>query len=375
MGLRDGRWLNVGTGLRNTRLTTEYRHDLVLWRSRPAQVGATLVFLAFVIAPFMVGNYWTTVLVYAGIAAIGAIGLNLLTGYTGQVSLGHAFFLGAGAYAATAFAGRWGWPFPFWLIGAAAVGGIIGGIVGPFALRLRGNYLVIVSLGLVFIGQHLFENWKSVTGGLTGVAVRAPVAIGGLDVGSLSLLGRPLSRNQGYYLFVWSAVLVLGLAAKNLARTRPGRALQAIRDRDLAAEVIGVSLVQYKVGAFVVSSAYAACAGAIYASFSRYVSPLDFTLFLSIQYIAMIIVGGVGSVLGSILGALFLTALPRLIESVAGRLPFVSQGAGDAGVTVFTLNQALFGLLIIAFLLFEPWGMVEIWRRIKRYFVAWPFSY
>jgi branched-chain amino acid transport system permease protein len=361
--------------LRNTRLTTHYRHDLALWRSRPAQVGVALLVLAFAIAPLVVGGYWTTVLVYGGIAAIGAIGLNLLTGYTGQVSLGHAFFLGVGAYAATVFAGKLGWPFPFWLLAAAAVGGIVGGLVGPFALRLRGNYLVIVSLGLVFVGQHVFENWQSVTGGLTGVPVRAPVAVGGVDLARLRLFGESLTREQGYYYFVWIAVLVLGLAAKNIARTRPGRAIQAIRDRDLAAEIIGVSLVQYKVGAFVVSSGYAACAGAMYASFSRYVSPLDFTLFLSIQYIAMIIVGGVGSVLGSILGALFLTALPRLIEAGASSLPFVSQGAGQGGITVFSLNQAIFGLLIVAFLLFEPLGMVEIWRRIKRYFLAWPFSY
>lgn len=362
-------------GLRNTRITTEYRHDLVLWRSRPAQAGVALLFLAFALAPLVVGNYWTTVLVYAGIAAIGAIGLNLLTGFTGQASLGHAFFFGAGAYAAMVLGGRFGWPFPLWLVGAAAAGGIVGGLVGPFALRLRGNYLVIVSLGLLFVGQHVFENWKSVTGGLTGTSVRAPVAIGPLDVSSLSLGAVSLSRNQGFYYFVWIAVLVLGLAAKNIVRSRPGRALQAIRDRDLAAEVIGVSLVQYKVGAFVVSSGYAACAGAMYASYARYVSPLDFTLFLSIQYVAMIVVGGVGSILGSIMGAMFLTALPRLIESVSGSLPFVAQQGGTGGITVFTLNQALFGILIIVFLLFEPLGMVEIWRRIKRYFLAWPFSY
>lgn len=361
--------------LRNTRLTTDYAHDLALWRSRPAQVGVLLVAIAFAAAPFVIGNYWTTVLIHGGIASIGAIGLNLLTGFTGQVSLGHAFFLGTGAYGTAVLSGRWDLPFPLWLFGAAALGGLIGGLIGPFALRLRGNYLVIVSLGLVFVGQHIFENWQSVTGGLTGISVSAPVAIGPVDVASLSLFGERLTRNQGYYFAVWTAVLVLGLAAKNLARTRPGRALQAIRDRDLAAEVIGVSLVQYKVGAFVVSSAYAACAGALYASYARYVSPLDFTLFLSIQYIAMIVVGGVGSILGSVLGALFLTALPRLVESASASLPFVSQSGGEQGITVFTLNQALFGLLIIAFLLFEPLGMIEIWRRIKRYFLAWPFSY
>lgn len=361
--------------LRNTRITTEYAHDLVLWRSRLAQFGALLVLVVFAAAPFAVGNYWTTVLIYAGIAAVGTLGLNLLTGFTGQASLGHAFFFGVGAYAAVVLGGRFALPFPLWLIGAAVLGGAIGGLVGPFALRLRGNYLVIVSLGLVFVGQHVFEHWSSVTGGLTGTSVRAPVALGPLDVSSLTLPWVTLSRNQGYYYFVWLVVLVLALAARNIIRTRPGRALQAIRDRDLAAEVIGVSLVQYKVGAFVVSSAYAACAGAMYASYTRYVSPLDFTLFLSIQYVAMMVVGGIGSVMGSILGALFLTALPRLIESASASLPFIATQGGGGGITVFSLNQALFGILIIVFLLVEPRGMVEIYRRIKRYFQAWPFSY
>jgi branched-chain amino acid transport system permease protein len=360
---------------RNTRLTTEYVHDLALWRSRPAQAGAAIVFMVFAVAPFVAGNYWTTVLVYSGIAAIGAIGLNLLTGYAGQVSLGHAFFLGTGAYAAAFFSGQWGWPFPFWMIGAAVVGGFIGGLVGPFALRLRGNYLVIVSLALVFVGQHVFENWESVTGGLTGVSVRAPVALGPVDASSLVLLGQPLTRTQGYYFVVWIGVLLVALGAKNIARTRPGRALQAIRDRDLSAEIIGISQVQYKVGAFIVSSGCAALAGALHASFTRYVSPLDFTLFLSIQYIAMIIVGGVGTILGSILGALFLTALPRLIETASTSLPFVSPTGEGGTVTVSSLNQIAFGVLIIVFLLFEPLGLVEIWRRIKRYFTNWPFSY
>lgn len=364
----------MSPALRNTRITTDYRHDLVLWRSRWAQAGALLMLLAFVVAPLVLSNYWTTVLVYAGIAAVGTIGLNLLTGFTGQASLGHAFFFGVGAYGAVVFTDRLGLPFPLWLIAAAAVGGFIGGCVGPFALRLRGNYLVIVSLGLVLVGQHVFEHWTAVTGGLTGISVRAPVRLGPLDASSLSILGSALSRNQGYYYFTWGVVLLLGLAAKNIARTRPGRALQAIRDRDLAAEVIGVSLVQYKVGAFVISSGYAACAGAMYASYARYVSPLDFTLFLSIQYVAMMVVGGVGSIAGSVIGALFLTMLPRLIEQVSPLLPFVGQ-EGTGGISVFSLNQALFGLLIVVFLLVEPRGLIELWQRTKRYFLAWPFSY
>jgi branched-chain amino acid transport system permease protein len=361
--------------MRNTRLTTDYRHDTVLFRSRLAQAGMLGLVILVGSGPLWLGEFWITVLIYAGIAAIGALGLNLLTGYTGQVSLGHAFFLGVGAYAAAVFAGRFGLPFPLWLIGATALGGVIGGLVGPFALRLRGNYLVIVSLGLLFFGQHVFENWRSVTGGLTGTPVAAPVALFGVDVARLGLFGAAFTRNQGWFWFIWLAVALLALAAKNIARTRPGRAMQAVRDRDMAAEVIGVSLVQYKVGAFVVSSAYAACAGALYAAYARYVSPLDFSLFLSIQYVAMIIVGGVGSIAGSILGALFLTALPRLIDSVGATLPFVARSTGDPGITVANLNQAMFGVLIVVFLLAEPHGLIEIWRRIKRYFAAWPFSY
>jgi branched-chain amino acid transport system permease protein len=361
--------------LRNLRLTIRYQDDLVLFRTRLAKAGMLAILLVAAAAPLLLGDFWITVLIYAGIAAVGAIGLNILTGFTGQVSLGHAFFLGVGAYGAAVLADRWGLPFPLWLIGAAAVGGVIGGLVGPFALRLRGNYLAIVSLGLLFLGNHVFENWTTVTGGLTGTAVRAPVAIGPVDLGNLRAIGVPLSRNQAFFYFTWIMVAVLALAARNLLRTRPGRALQAVRDRDQAAEVIGVSLVHWKVGAFVVSSSYAACAGAIYAAFARYVSPLDWGLFLSIQYVAMIVVGGIGSVAGSILGALFLTVLPRLVEAASGHLPFIAPSASTGGVTVFTVNQVLFGLLIVGFLLWEPRGLIELWRRLRRYFAGWPFSY
>jgi branched-chain amino acid transport system permease protein len=363
------RWLG------NTRLTTRYEDDTRLFRSWPARTGAVALLVVWLAGPLVLSDYWITVLVFAGIASVGALGLNLLTGYTGQVSLGHAFFYGLGAYGAAVFAGRWGWPFPFWLLAAAALGGFVGGLAGPFALRLRGNYLAIVSLGLLVLGQHVFENWTSITGGLTGTSVRAPVAIGSLDLSSLSIGAQPFTRNQGYLWFVWLVVGVLALFARNIARTRPGRALQAVRDRDIAAEVIGVSLVQYKVGAFVVSSGYAACAGALYASYARFVSPLDFSLFLSITFIAMIVVGGIGTTKGAILGALFLTILPRAIEAVSGSLPFVGAGGTGGGVTVQSLNQAMFGLLIVVFLLFEPLGLAEIWRRTVRYFKAWPFSY
>lgn len=358
-------------------LTRNYADDARLVRSRLARWSLAALGVLLLVAPFHLGDFWTSVLIYAAIASIGAVGLNLLSGFTGQVSLGHAFFLGVGAYAAAWLTSHLGLPFPLWLVGAGVVGGFIGGIAGPFALRLRGNYLVIVSLALLVIGQHLFENWTSVTGGLTGVPVRAEVSVLGLDFSRLPLpgTGRSLSRNHGWFYLTWGVAAVLVLLARNIVRTRPGRAMQAIRDRDVAAEVIGVSLVHYKVGAFVVSSGYAAAAGALYAGYARYVSPLDFGLPLSIQYIAMIVVGGMGTIHGSILGALFLTAVPRLVESVAPSLPFLATSAREGGLTVFTMNQVVFGALIIAFLLFEPRGLSGVWLRLKLYFKAWPFSY
>jgi branched-chain amino acid transport system permease protein len=315
------------------------------------------------------------VLVYAGIAAIGAIGLNLLTGFTGQVSLGHAFFIGTGSYVTAYFGGQQHWPFLVCMVVAAVVGGLIGGVVGPFALRLRGNYLAIITLGLVFLGQHLFENWDSVTNGLSGTPVTAAPIVGPVNFAHLEIFGHTFTRDAGYFYLTWILVAVVALTAKNLTRSRAGRAMQAVRDRDAAAEAIGIRLSHSKVLAFVVSSSLAAMAGALFGSYQQFVAPGDFSLFLSLQYIAMIVVGGVGTTFGPILGALFITTMPRFIEAFSDRIPGVASEPGATGITVFSLNQALFGLLIIGFLVLEPRGLAALWLRVKAYFRAWPFSY
>jgi branched-chain amino acid transport system permease protein len=183
-------------------------------------------------------------------------------------------------------------------------------------------------------------------------------------------------RNQSWFWLVWGLVLLAALLARNIVRTRPGRAIQAIRDRDVAAEIIGVELGRYKVGAFALSSAFAAVGGALFGAYQQFVSPDEFSLFLSIQYIAIIIVGGVGTIFGSVLGALFLGGLPAVIEQYSDSIPGVAAGASDDGfISVFTLNQAIFGLLIVLFLVFEPRGLAAMWLRLKAYFKAWPFSY
>ena len=360
----------------NRALTRRYADDLRLFRSRGAQAGLVALALLWLLLPVNLGDFWLSVLDYAGIAAIGAIGLNILTGYTGQVSLGHAYFLGVGAYTAGQLAGELGLPFWLWLPGAALVGAAIGAVIGPFALRLRGHYLAIVTLGLLFVGEHLFRNLDAVTGGNSGTSIVAPAALGPLDFTQLTIFGTTYSLNQGYFWLIWALVALAALLAKNIVRTRPGRAIQAVRDRDVAAEIIGVRLGRYKVGAFAVSSGLAAMGGALFGSYQQFVSPDEWTLFLSIQYIAIIIVGGVGTIFGSILGALFLGGLPALIDEYSDSIPGVSTGAGDEGfISVFSLNQAIFGLLIVLFLMFESRGLAAIWLRVKTYFKAWPFSY
>ncbi|HSL58314.1 MAG TPA: branched-chain amino acid ABC transporter permease [Acidimicrobiales bacterium] len=360
----------------NPSLVRHHRDDVKLFRSIEAKLAMGALAAIVMIAPFHLTAFQTSVGVFAGVAAIGALGLNLLTGFTGQVSLGHAAFLGIGAYTGAYVGGEMGLPFVVWIIAAGLAGALVGGAIGPFALRLRGSYLAIITLGLVFLAVHVFENWTSVTGGLNGRSVTAPVAIGPIDFANLSVLGRDLTRDHGYFLLVWGMVALAALAAKNIARSRPGRAMQAVRDRDLAAEAVGVNLARTKVMAFVLSSALAAVAGSLSASYNRFVSPSEFTLVLSIIYVAIIVVGGVGTTFGPILGAIFITAIPRVIETYSDILPFVKTDSGSGGIiTVFSLNQAIFGLLIIVFLVFEPRGLAAIWLRLRAYFRSWPFSY
>ncbi|HVF73420.1 MAG TPA: branched-chain amino acid ABC transporter permease [Acidimicrobiales bacterium] len=362
--------------LRNLNMTRDYADDLKLFRTRQSKASIVAVLaLALLLPVLLPDDFWLSVLVYAGIFAIGAIGLNLLSGYTGQVSLGHAFFMACGAYTTMMLGTRHELPLPVWLLASAVVGGLVGGIVGPFALRLRGNYLAVISLGLVFLGQHVFENWESLTGGPGGNGSTAPLSLGFLDFNALAVGGRAYTRNQSFFWLVWALVFLSLLIAKNIVRSRPGRAMQAIRDRDVAAQVIGVSLGRYKVGAFVVSSALAAMAGALFATYQQFIAPDSFNLFLSIQFVFMIIVGGIGTVFGSVIGALFAGLLPALVSKYGGSIPFIEQQPGAGGLTVFQVNQIAFGVLIILFLILEPRGLAAVWLRIKAYFRAWPFSY
>lgn len=356
-------------------LHTRYEEEIALLRSRADRLWLLAIVIAAVATPFAIEDYWLSVLTFTAISAIGAIGLNLLTGFTGQVSLGHAFFLGLGAYTAAYLGGDLGLPVLVWLPAAGILGALAGVLIGPFALRLKGLYLAIVTLGLVFLGEYLFSNLRTITGGPQGRAIPSP-RIGPLDLADLEAsLGLPLGREQSFFLLAAALLAIAIIAAKNVVRTRPGRAFQAIRDREIAAAVIGVDVARYKVAAFALSSFYAAVAGALLGSYVRHVTPASFDLFVSVQFVAMVIVGGVGTVYGSVFGALFIVLIPRVVEQVSPLIPFVDPSGSGGGVTVFTLNQIIFGLLIVGFLVAEPLGLAGIWARLRLYFRSWPFSY
>ncbi|MBU1226064.1 MAG: branched-chain amino acid ABC transporter permease [Actinobacteria bacterium] len=390
-------------------LIGDYRSDAVVFRSGVQRVWMGLLLVAAVfltfggsLGPIRLEGEWVVLAATAVFASIGAIGLNVVTGMAGQVSLGHAFFLGMGAFTAAVLGGVEGTApaldpvtgeliqkvvlagyqldMLIWLPAAGLVAALAGFIVAPVATRLRGLYLAFVTLGLVFIGDHIFREAEYFTGG--AFVGRAPA--------EMSLLGfrfdKPgevfgvfLGKNQKLLLLGVVLLVVMGLAAKNLFRSKVGRAMAAVRDRDIAAEIMGIGLARTKTIAFVISSFYAGIAGALLYAVVGRLQPEGFGFALSIDYIAMILIGGVATVSGAIMGAFFLKmVLPKVVVWLAG-LPLVDLVISpEVGRGVFDTHQferILFGLLIIGFLIFEPLGLYGIWIRIRNYWKAWPFSY
>lgn len=357
---------------------TSYAQDMALFNTPAKWISVGLILLAASSLPMTLADDWLQLLATALVMAIGAIGLNLVTGYAGQVSLGHAFFVGVGAYTAAVVSGDPAGPvyglgvtsLPAWLIAAGLVAAAAGAILAPLATRLRGLYLAIVTLGLVFIGEHFFKEWGSLTGGLN-VGRDAPVPnVLGHD---LTIMGAYTEEQKLYWLSL--AMLVLfAVLARNLVRSRIGRAFAAVRDRDVAAGVMGVNLNRYKLLAFTISSFYAGVCGALlYLGPGRF-APEQFNLLLSVQFIAMVLIGGVATISGSIMGAVLITLLPRLIQESRSIFTFLSTDPNQHP-NVFEINIGLYGLLIIAFLLFEPRGLFGIWHRVRTYWKSFPFSY
>ncbi|ANY16617.1 branched-chain amino acid ABC transporter permease [Bordetella pseudohinzii] len=334
-----------------------YAADQALFDTATQRLWLCLLAAALVVFPFAANAYWLYLACLVAINIASATGLNILTGYTGLVSLGQAAFMGLGAYTVAVLQTRWG--LPFWLtLPAAGVVAMVGGvIVGIPSLRVKGLYLAIVTIAASFITHFLFAN-LGFTGGTAG-----------LQVAPARFLGWDLDTSFRIYWLIMPLTVLMLLGAANLFRTRIGRAFIAIRDRDISAEVLGIDLLRYKLLSFGLSSCYAGVAGGLWAYFFRVVTPESFPLIMSIFFLAAIIVGGMGTILGSILGALFMTMVPEVLKLIVGWLPV----GGDALRLLSPVRTIVFGLLIVGFLIFEPHGLAEIWRRVRRFFHLWPF--
>jgi branched-chain amino acid transport system permease protein len=339
---------------------TSYRDESQLFQSGFQKICFGLFLLTVAISPIFLRSYHLSVLTLINIAVIGAVSLNMLTGSCGQISLGHGAFVGVGAYA-TAWFARQGVPFIPSLLAGGAVSAMVGMVFGLPSLRLKGVYLAIATLAAQLILEYIFLHWDAVTGGLNGTPVASPEIFG---------FAFDNDRRMFYLTFVFAALVCL--AASNLLRSRSGRAFVAIRDFYLSAEIVGVNLFAYKLQAFGVSAFMAGIAGGLWGFYTMFLTPEPFGIGLSISYLSMVIIGGLGSVLGAIFGAVFLTILPELLNVAA-------QWAGDffpnVSSSFLAMKGGVFGLVLVLFLIFEPEGLAHRWRLFKAYWKLYPFAH
>jgi len=355
------------------KLVTRYQDDFRLLPDRWHKVGLALGLVLVLCYPFHVGEEWLNIANLALVAVVGSIALMVLTGFCGQISLGHAAFFAIGAYVMSLGGTRW--QVPFWLLMPVAglLAAAVGLGIGVFALRLKGLYLAIVTIGLLYLVDHVLA-WY-VGGDNVGNDVPVYMWFGQSDYSMeefrLSMDYGPLTLRGGqkiYFLFLVIAVVVSWMA-RNLARSSTGRAMMAVRDHDLAAASLGVNPARTKILSFGISAFIGGIAGAMYGILYETISVSPFNLDLSIRYIAMIVLGGVGSVFGAVAGALAFFVLAPAAQKLGPLLPLVSR------LTTAQQETVLFSLLVLSFLIIEPRGLHGIWLRIKRYFAAWPFRY
>jgi branched-chain amino acid transport system permease protein len=351
--------MSLPSGTRNY----TYAQDMAILRTKTHWAlffGFLVLLLA---APLYLGNYWLGVTNLIGITLIAATGLNILTGYCGQLSIGHAGFIAVGAYTSAVLTNRLELPFLVGLICAGFTAGVVGLIFGLPSVRVKGFYLAITTIAAQFIIIWVINHWSALTGGFVGIKV--PYA---------SIAGLVFQSETSQFYLIFAIVILCTFFAKNFARTRVGRAFIAIRDNDLAAEVMGINLLYYKLLAFFIGCFMAGIAGALLAHWIGFLNAEQFSLTESILYIGMIIIGGLGTTIGPIFGVVFIRLLQQILS--VELVPFLERTftmlpAGFAtGVT-----PMLFGLVIILFLILEPRGLAHRWTLFKSAYRLWPFSY
>jgi branched-chain amino acid transport system permease protein len=330
---------------------------------RAALYAAAVVALAAV--PIWFESFWLQTGLFAMAAVIAAIGLTILVGVAGQLSLAHAFFVAIGAYGYAYLADKI--PPVLAMVAAVLLAGLAGALFSPISGRVRGIYLGLASLGLVFLGQHILQNATGITGGYEGVAVE-PFSLFGFSFSNsnpdnLVILGVPYGGLERLWYLGLVLVAVSWWYARNITRARPGRALLTIRDSPIAAAVMGVNVPVYRAAAFTVSSMYAGLAGVLLAlAFGRIV-PESFGFLLSIDFLVMIVVGGLGSIGGAVAAALLVSALPQIFDHWSGSLPLLGD-PGGGGLQPAEAARFLYGAAVIAVLIFAPGGLSDLGRRL-----------
>jgi len=293
---------------------------------------------------------------------IAAIGLQLLIGFTGLLSLGHAAFMGVGAYTSALLITKLGYPFVLTILFGGLVAALFGVIVGIPSLRIKGFYLMVATLAFQFVIEYTIIHWDSVTRGIRGIELPTPL-----------FFGISLETNRAFFLFVFVLTVFLMWGAKNIVRSKIGRAFIAVRDNDVSAEIIGIPIFRYKLLSFAISAFYAGVGGALFAALLRTAIPEDYIFLNSIIFLAMVLVGGLGILVGTVFGVIFITLIPILLDLIVSYLAIVY----DPNITILLgpMKEFVFGGLIILFIVFEPEGLVGVWIRIRDYFKIWPLPY
>ncbi len=333
---------------------TDYAQDIKLAKHGGHVFWYSALVVLLLAAPWIVAEYWLAQLTFVMIYGIAGLGLMLLAGFTGLFSLGHAAFLGVGAYTQAVLTGA-GVPFPIALAGAAALSAAVGFVVGLPALRVKGIYLGMATLSFGFIVEEVLARWESVTGGNAGKHLTAP-----------DLFGWKLDTGSEFYFLCLATSIVATLAILNLLRSPTGRAFVAIRDSEISAQSMGIQLSYYKTLSFAISAALAGVAGALYAHKLQFISPDQFNILQSIDLLLMIVIGGLGSVHGAFLGAIFLITMPQVIALLKDYLPpAIGQAPGLQGL--------VYGVVLVGFVLFEPMGLYGRWLKVRAYLQLFPF--
>ncbi len=332
---------------------TRYEQDLRIYKDGVQAAWYVTLFAALIVAPFVVPEYYGTQLIFIFIYAVVGFGLMLLSGFTGQISMGHAAFLAIGAYAEAILQSK-GLPFAISAPAAMLLAGLAGVLIGLPALRLTGIYLAIATLAFGFIVEEALARFEWLTGGNSGMMVLG-----------LNVLGWRVEWSHSMYFLCLACVVAVGFAVLNLLRGPTGRAFVAIRDSEVSAQSMGVNLARYKTLSFALSAAITGLAGALYAHQIKFLSPEQFNLFVSIEFLMMIVIGGMGSMHGAVFGAIFVIALPELISGLKDYLPgYIVEQPG--------LKPTIFGIVMILFVLFEPLGIYGRWVKVRTYFSLFP---